>query len=374
MEQPLGQLAAGDVRRQRLAGQRSRRHELHSRHGRRTRNSADRQRLADGHPRLRRQEGARSLGQDADHPGAEGIQGLRRQPRPDRLHGTPLRPLRQGPLLEYDGILLRRLDRRPAGQGARRRRDLPHVQRPRLLVAQRHQRRGILPHARQQGPMARKLRSLPQRQPALRRRQRMAAHLLRAAGRPGAGREDRQAALHRPPALGLQSGRGVALQRPERPVLGPPRRAGQPAVDALRIPVQLRRHAVEHPALEPLDPRPLLRLRHRQRLPRRRGSGTDERMGDHDLDRSVPDRRRMPRGSGLRNRQPDFRRSDDRPRRTLRPRQKVYRQGPQRFAQKHLRAERPPERQTARHVPLPGFGAAGSWFSKWDPNPTRAGV
>ena len=30
----------------------------------------------------------------------------------------------------------------------------------------------------------------------------------------------------------------------------------------------------------------------------------------------------------------------------------------QRFAQKHLRAERPPERQTARHVPLPGFGAA----------------
>lgn len=196
------------------------------------------------------------------------------------------------------------------------------------------------------------------RQPALRRRQRMAAHLLRAAGRPGAGREDRQAALHRPPALGLQSGRGVALQRPERPVLGPPRRAGQPAVDALRIPVQLRRHAVEHPALEPLDPRPLLRLRHRQRLPRRRGSGTDERMGDHDLDRSVPDRRRMPRGSGLRNRQPDFRRSDDRPRRTLRPRQKVYRQGPQRFAQKHLRAERPPERQTARHVPLPGFGAA----------------
>lgn len=43
---------------------------------------------------------------------------------------------------------------------------------------------------------------------------------------------------------------------------------------------------------------------------------------------------------------------------TLRPRQKVYRQGPQRFAQKHLRAERPPERQTARHVPLPGFGAA----------------
>lgn len=168
----------------------------------------------------------------------------------------------------------------------------------------------------------------------------------------------------------------MALQRPERPVLGPPRRAGQPAVDALRIPVQLRRHTVEHPALEPLDPRPLLRLRHRQRLPRRRGSGTDERMGDHDLDRSVPDRRRMPRGSGLRNRKPDLRRGDDRASANVTAAAKSSPPRPTtlRAETSTCRAPADGDSSTRSTSRLRSCCRAGSWFSKWDPNPTRAGV
>ena len=49
------------------------------------------------------------------HARTEGFQRLCRQPRSGGLHAIPLRAERQGPLLEHDGVLLRRLDGRPTG-------------------------------------------------------------------------------------------------------------------------------------------------------------------------------------------------------------------------------------------------------------------
>ena len=112
---PLGALATGDVRCQRMAGQGPCGPELRPGDGRRTRDSADRLGLADGHPRLRRTESPRGGREDADDARTEGFQRLCRQPRSGGLHAIPLRAERQGPLLEHDGVLLRRLDGRPTG-------------------------------------------------------------------------------------------------------------------------------------------------------------------------------------------------------------------------------------------------------------------
>lgn len=61
---------------------------------------------------------------------------------------------------------------------------------------------------------------------------------------------------------------------------------------------------------------------------------------------------------GLRDRQSDFRRGDDRPRRTLRPRRDLHHPGEKRFAPQHLRAACSARRQAAPEFPLPGRRSA----------------